>query len=196
MKARARPKTWRHQSAHRLKRFGAELWFVVLFIVMVPTPGRAGNVPADLELLRFPDELTTFEQPVAIRAPKDGSGRIFVVEKCSGIRIVKGGRVLPDPFLSIDAACRTEQGVLGLAFDPAFAVNGLFYCLTRPVGYPRFGSNEDRFCALLVSRGWRCCEPLVTVSAIAGIGYGHNGVIAFRRGRLPQLVDGRWRCAG
>ena len=108
-------------------------------------------VPADLQLVRWPDASTTFAQPIAIRAPDDGSGRVgrvFVIERCDDIRIVKNGQVLATPFLSINASCGGEQGILGLAFDPAFASNGTFYVTyTAPVSDPRIGASEDQVLA-------------------------------------------------
>lgn len=102
--------------------------------------------PSDVVLERFPDDATVFEQPIGIRAPNDGSGRIFVIERCGRIRIVKDGRVLERPFLSVSTRCEDEQGLLGLAFDPDFAQNGTFY-VTHTAGAgagPGLGELEDQ----------------------------------------------------
>ena len=57
--------------------------------------------------------------------------RLFVVLQPGVIRIVQpNGSVLPTPFLNIQARVNdtgNEQGLLGLAFDPAYAENGRFY---------------------------------------------------------------------
>ncbi|MEP7043813.1 MAG: PQQ-dependent sugar dehydrogenase [Dokdonella sp.] len=104
--------------------------------------------PADLRLQRWPDAATTFSQPIAIRSAEDGSGRVFVIERCSGIRIVKNGGLLTTPFVSIAASCGGEQGILGLAFDPDFADNGFFYVTyTAPAGQPQIGASEDQVLA-------------------------------------------------
>ncbi len=71
-----------------------------------------------------------FNQPVDIRPAGDGSGRLFVAEKGGLIRIWHEGRILATPFL--DIRDRTdgsgyEQGLLGLAFHPRYAENGLFF---------------------------------------------------------------------
>ncbi|HVZ21641.1 MAG TPA: PQQ-dependent sugar dehydrogenase [Vicinamibacterales bacterium] len=101
--------------------------------------------PADLSLVRFPDDSTEFSQPIAIRAPRDGSGRVFIVERCGDIRIVKNGAVLPTPFLSVDTTCASEEGLLGLAFDPDYATNGTFYITrTAPDGDPQLGNSNDQ----------------------------------------------------
>ena len=60
----------------------------------------------------------------------DGSGRLFIVEKPGRILILKGGQLLPTPFLDISAKVGsryTEQGLLGLAFHPDYARSGLFF---------------------------------------------------------------------
>jgi len=70
------------------------------------------------------------ELPVDIQNAGDGSGRLFIVEKPGRILILKGGQLLPTPFLDISAEVDsryTEQGLLGLAFHPNYARSGLFY---------------------------------------------------------------------
>ncbi|MGD0751263.1 MAG: PQQ-dependent sugar dehydrogenase [Anaerolineales bacterium] len=70
------------------------------------------------------------ELPVDIQNAGDGSGRLFIVEKPGRILILKGGELLPTPFLDISTKVGsryTEQGLLGLAFHPNYARNGLFY---------------------------------------------------------------------
>jgi glucose/arabinose dehydrogenase len=79
-----------------------------------------------------------FDSPVFVTHAGDGTGRLFVVEQAGTIRVVAGGRVLPAPFLDIRSlvVAGGEQGLLGLAFHPQFATNGLFYVYytARPVG--------------------------------------------------------------
>ncbi len=58
-----------------------------------------------------------------------GDARIFVLEQTGTIRIVRDGKLLPHPFLDLRAriASGGERGLLGLAFHPAFARNGVFF---------------------------------------------------------------------
>jgi glucose/arabinose dehydrogenase len=108
----------------------------------------AAIVPADLDLVQFPDANTTFALPIAIRSAQDGSGRVFVVERCNDILIVKHGAVLAVPFLSINASCGGEQGILGLAFDPDFSSNRTFYVTyTAPSSDPQLGDSQDQVLA-------------------------------------------------
>src|SRR5690349_21084063 len=55
--------------------------------------------------------------------------RLFVLEQRGAIRVFDGETLLPDPFLDISdsIAAGGEQGLLGLAFHPSYAKNGLFY---------------------------------------------------------------------
>jgi glucose/arabinose dehydrogenase len=57
---------------------------------------------------------------------RDGSGRFFIGEQDGRILIAIGGDVLGTPFLDISDQVSTgnEQGLLGLALDPAFGENG------------------------------------------------------------------------
>jgi glucose/arabinose dehydrogenase len=56
---------------------------------------------------------------------------LVVLEQYTGlIKLINGGAVIPRPFLNIsDRVINTgdERGLLGLAFDPNYAVNGFFY---------------------------------------------------------------------
>lgn len=74
-------------------------------------------------------------RPVYATGAGDGSGRLFVVEQGGKIWIVKDGQQASTPFLDIAALVSSsakggdysEQGLLGLAFDPAFSSNGRFF---------------------------------------------------------------------
>jgi len=66
--------------------------------------------------------------PVFLSAPA-GDARLFVVEQPGRVRIVKGGVLLPQPFLDItaDVSSGGERGLLSMAFHPQYATNGYFY---------------------------------------------------------------------
>jgi len=93
----------------------------------VAQPG--GDLPGDpqVQLVKVADGL--FE-PVNVVAPNDGSGRIFVLERGGRVRIVQDGQLLEEPFLDISGDVEyqfLEEGLLGMAFHPDYANNGLFY---------------------------------------------------------------------
>ena len=73
-----------------------------------------------------------FDRMVLLTYPEDGSGRLFVVLQSGRIVVFENdpGVESAETFLDIrervnDAG--NEEGLLGLAFDPAFAENGYFY---------------------------------------------------------------------
>lgn len=82
--------------------------------------------------------------PVNVAVPDDGTGRIFIVERVGRIRVLDAeGKLLPEPFLDISELVQNdylEQGLLGLAFHPDYAKNGLFY-----VDFTDYHTNGDTF---------------------------------------------------
>jgi glucose/arabinose dehydrogenase len=82
-----------------------------------------GTVPVGLE-----EVAAGLAFPVALTAPANDP-RLFIVEKGGAIRVVREGTLLPAPFLDLSAKVSTggEQGLLDLAFDPAYATSGRFF---------------------------------------------------------------------
>jgi glucose/arabinose dehydrogenase len=68
------------------------------------------------------------QRPLWAGAP-EGDERIFIGLKGGQIRIVQNGALLATPFLDLtgDVSTGSEQGLLGVAFHPDYAQNGLFY---------------------------------------------------------------------
>ncbi len=69
------------------------------------------------------------KDPLFLTHGGDGSGRLYVVEQGGVVRIIENGRLRAAPFLDIRERVSSggERGLLGLAFDPRFRENGLFY---------------------------------------------------------------------
>ncbi|MEM8599857.1 MAG: PQQ-dependent sugar dehydrogenase [Bacteroidota bacterium] len=98
-------------------------------------------------------------EPVKVAFAPDG--RAFVLEKEGRVRIVQDGEVLPTPFLDLtdEVLYSGDRGLLGLALDPNFAVNGYVYLLyTVDFGDPDV-RDADRFDVF---------NRLIRVSASAG----------------------------
>jgi glucose/arabinose dehydrogenase len=76
---------------------------------------------------RLEQVVAGLSSPLYLTAPP-ADARLFIVEKTGGIRIVKEGALLEAPFLDLSAKVSngSEQGLLGLAFDPEYATNGRF----------------------------------------------------------------------
>ncbi|MEI7743312.1 MAG: PQQ-dependent sugar dehydrogenase, partial [Chloroflexota bacterium] len=73
--------------------------------------------------------IASVTDPVLAIGARDGTGRIFIVAKGGQVRVWKGGFLMTAPFLDIATQVSTgsEQGLLGLAFHPAFKTNRKFY---------------------------------------------------------------------
>ena len=98
------------------RRLAATAGLVCLLIAALP--GSAAATPGlNLQLVA-----SGYDSPVFVT--NAGDSRLFVVEKTGRIKIVGGGTFLD---LSNNIQTDSEQGLLGLAFDPSYASNGLFY---------------------------------------------------------------------
>jgi glucose/arabinose dehydrogenase len=88
------------------------------------------------------------ERPLYVTHAGDGSGRLFVVEQPGRIRIVREGKLEKTPFLDIVDRVRStgEQGLLGLAFHPAYARNGRYF-----VNYVRTSNGDTVIAEFRVS---------------------------------------------
>lgn len=122
--------------------------FTMALLVGGASPALAAP-PPDLSVVRVPDASTTFSGAVAVRAPHDGSNRLFVVQRNGTIRVIRDGVLLPTPFVTVPTSVGSESGLLGLAFHPNFGKTGLpnnteFYVFhTRPSADPQLGAYED-----------------------------------------------------
>jgi glucose/arabinose dehydrogenase len=76
-------------------------------------------------------------------------GRLFVCQQGGQLRVIKNGALLATPFLTVSTDESGERGLLGLAFDPNFAVNHfiyVYYTATTPATHnrvSRFTANGD-----------------------------------------------------
>ncbi len=101
----------------------------------IPSPTEP---PALSSVTTFPDA-SLFEwalvagglrRPTDMADLKDGSGRLLVLEQPGLIRVIADGQLQERPYLDLTdrvGANSSEQGLLGIALDPDFAENGIFY---------------------------------------------------------------------
>lgn len=75
-----------------------------------------------------------FEQPLFLTSARDGTDRLFVVQKGGRILVFPNDDAVAQAEVFLDLGDRVffrpgndERGLLGLAFDPDFANNGYFY---------------------------------------------------------------------
>lgn len=105
---------------------------------------QAATVPAG-----FSDEsvATGISNPTAMAFAPDG--RLFVSQQQGQLRVIKNGSLLATPFLTVTVNSSGERGLLGIAFDPAFANNHfvyVYYTATTPAVHnriSRFTANGD-----------------------------------------------------
>ncbi len=98
-------------------------------VTAAPTTATGGSSlqSVAIDLQSFASGLN---RPVGVVSARDGSGRLFVIEKQGTIRIIKNGQLLDASFLDLTGevnSAASERGLLGLAFHPAYAQNGLFF---------------------------------------------------------------------
>jgi len=107
---------------------------VLLAQLALSAPAAAQDV-----LHGFVDEpvVTGLTVPVAFTTLPDG--RILVAEKAGVVRVVRAGRLLPDAFIDLRSKVNDywDRGLLGIAADPAFALNGYVYLF--------YVHEDDRF---------------------------------------------------
>jgi len=108
--------------------FSLLLSLAALMLTACSSDGESSSPPPGTLDLGLEPVATGLTFPLFLTAPA-GDARLFVVEKGGLIRIVKNGAVLAAPFLDVSAEISTgsEQGLLGLAFDPQYGANGRFF---------------------------------------------------------------------
>ncbi len=90
---------------------------------------------------------TGLSSPTAMEFAPDG--RLFVCQQGGQLRVIKNGVLLAAPFLTVTVSAGGERGLLGIAFDPNFAVNQyvyIYYTATTPSIHnrvSRFTANGD-----------------------------------------------------
>jgi glucose/arabinose dehydrogenase len=117
------------------------LFFVALVIALtlpafaqeseIITTRDAAPDPAAITLTQVADG---FANPLFLTNAGDGSGRLFVLEQAGRIWIIQGGARLEAPFADFSGIVSqdilygySERGLLGLAFHPNYAENGLVF---------------------------------------------------------------------
>jgi glucose/arabinose dehydrogenase len=126
-------------------RYVAHLLSVVLGVGLGGrTLAAAATLPAGFTETQIASGLAS---PTAMAFAPDG--RLFVCEQGGRLRVIRDGTLLPTPFLTVTVSATGERGLLGVAFDPAFAANRfvyVYYTATTPTVHnriSRFTANGD-----------------------------------------------------
>ena len=97
----------------------------VPLLLGLTTLAHAQEAPDDLALTPLTNAVPA---PIGVRAPHDGSGRLFVISQSGTIRIIDAaGKLLPTPFLTVPVTFPGSGGtggLLGLAFHPNYGHAG------------------------------------------------------------------------
>jgi len=112
--------------------------------VLAGTAAASANLPTGFTDTEIASGISA---PTALALAPDG--RIFVLAQGGNVRVIENGQLLPTPFVSLTVDSSGERGLLGIAFDPAFATNNyvyLYYTATTPAVHnrvSRFTANGD-----------------------------------------------------
>lgn len=106
------------------------IFFAVLFVLLHPPSVNAETSAVTWPIIRLELLVDALDAPVGLVDARDGTNRLFVIERGGTVRIVKNGVISEQPFLDVSDRVLTscsECGLLGLAFPPDFAEGGYFF---------------------------------------------------------------------
>ena len=83
-------------------------------------------------------------EPTAMAVAIDG--RIFVAQQGGAVRVVRDGVLLAAPFVTLAVNASGERGLIGIALDPQFSLNGFVY-LHYTATTPTIHNRVSRFTA-------------------------------------------------
>jgi glucose/arabinose dehydrogenase len=117
--------------------------FLLAFLVSLPV--CAATLPPD-----FTETLLAkgIVRPTAMALAPDG--RIFVCEQTGALRVIRDGKLLPQPFVTVPVFTEGERGLLGVTVDPDFPRTPhvyLYYTAVKPFVHnrvSRFTASGDR----------------------------------------------------
>ncbi|HXQ36260.1 MAG TPA: PQQ-dependent sugar dehydrogenase, partial [Anaerolineales bacterium] len=104
--------------------------FIVLSLIAAGGCNMRTNIQPRVGLELIAEEFTS---PVALVTAYDGSDSLFIVDQVGIVWILSKGKRIERPFLDLRSrlvalnSFYDELGLLGLAFHPDFARNGIFY---------------------------------------------------------------------
>jgi glucose/arabinose dehydrogenase len=102
--------------------------FAAAVVGAAGSPAVAGVRPATVPAGFTDTVIAGFRKPVALAATPDG--RILALQQGGVVRVIQNDALLPTPALDISAkvcAAKSERGLLGVALDPNFTLNGYLY---------------------------------------------------------------------
>jgi glucose/arabinose dehydrogenase len=104
-------------------------------------------------------------------------GDLLVTERPGRVRLVRGGRLLPQAVLRLEVGTRSESGLMGIAVHPDFAHNRLFYVYYTTPGWIHPTNRIERF--RLAPDGTSAVHDRVIFDGIPAAMYHDGGRLRF-----------------
>jgi glucose/arabinose dehydrogenase len=105
-------------------------WLVVaVWLSTAIAPGRTAATVLDPAFTELPFVTSpALHEATGMAWAPDGSNRLFIISQVGGVRIIKDGVLLPQPFAQVTPVYTTSEcGLIGIAFDPDFSSNRHVY---------------------------------------------------------------------
>lgn len=132
-----------HRIVQRRRGFASLLLAVLLWCGLASAAGTAGATTLPTGFIEI-EIARNINAPTAMAFAPDG--RLFVCEQGGNLRVIKNSSLLATPFVSLTVDSQGERGLLGVAFDPNFAVNRYVY-VYYTVPAPNLHNRVSRFTA-------------------------------------------------
>jgi glucose/arabinose dehydrogenase len=145
-----------------------------------PSVGAAPIRPQALPSGFVDQAVASVEGPTTVKAMPDGT--VAVLTKSGDVRFIVNGTLSPTVALDLNVCSGSEEGLLGIAADPAYTTNGYVYLYST--------RNVSGTCVNRVSRFTKTgatispASELILLDNIASRGTNHNG------GDLEVAKDG------
>jgi hypothetical protein len=111
--------------------------------LVIVTAGATAGVTVNYApsvALKLQPVTSGLSRPLQLIAPPNDNTRLFIVEQTGLIRILQNGQLLAAPFLDLSTRIflpqsgDDERGALGMAFHPAYGLNGQFFVYYIDIG--------------------------------------------------------------
>lgn len=118
---------------------------VLLLLLVCSGPLLAATLPTGFTETQVAQGVV---RPTAMALAPDG--RVFVAEQTGKLRVIKGGQLLAEPFLTVPVDAQGERGLVGVEVHPDFPRTPyvyVYYTAPRPVVHnriSRFTASGDR----------------------------------------------------
>jgi glucose/arabinose dehydrogenase len=98
---------------------------IVLVVLAPAVIMPASSASAATISITWSQQETGFVQPTQVTSARDGTGRLFIVEKAGRIRVWVGGQILATPYLDIRSWVKDdgEGGMFSVVFHPQWKTN-------------------------------------------------------------------------